>query len=228
MKAIETKYKGYRFRSRLEARWAVFFDSVGTCWEYEPEGFDLGSSGWYLPDFFLPDVRKGVWVEIKPDRKEEEKYDLFYKMAKLAVETGNESIVFCGEPALICTGVDGRYADPSTDKFYAMHGTAWEGQVDFPFLPCVCPWCGRFGLEYDGRGARVCNDHDGGCGGYRSFQSEREALDAANNYASLIGINKPHWRADDKCYSNFYPQITKAALSARQARFEHGESGAAA
>jgi hypothetical protein len=26
-KAIETHYKGYRFRSRLEARWAVFFDT---------------------------------------------------------------------------------------------------------------------------------------------------------------------------------------------------------
>ena len=26
IKAIETYYKGYRFRSRLEARWAVFFD----------------------------------------------------------------------------------------------------------------------------------------------------------------------------------------------------------
>ena len=29
IKAIETYYKGYRFRSRLEARWAVFFDAAG-------------------------------------------------------------------------------------------------------------------------------------------------------------------------------------------------------
>ncbi len=28
IKAIETRYKGYRFRSRLEARWAVFFDAL--------------------------------------------------------------------------------------------------------------------------------------------------------------------------------------------------------
>jgi hypothetical protein len=28
IKAIETSYKGYRFRSRLEARWAVFFDAL--------------------------------------------------------------------------------------------------------------------------------------------------------------------------------------------------------
>ena len=32
-KAIETKYKGFRFRSRLEARWAVFFDALGIEWE---------------------------------------------------------------------------------------------------------------------------------------------------------------------------------------------------
>ena len=43
LKAIETEYKGYRFRSRLEARWAVFFDACGVSWEYEPEGYDLGN-----------------------------------------------------------------------------------------------------------------------------------------------------------------------------------------
>lgn len=37
IKPIETVYKGYRFRSRLEARWAVFFDAQGIEWEYEPE-----------------------------------------------------------------------------------------------------------------------------------------------------------------------------------------------
>ncbi len=41
MKPIETEYKGYRFRSRLEARWAVFFDACGVDWEYEPEGYRL-------------------------------------------------------------------------------------------------------------------------------------------------------------------------------------------
>lgn len=66
MKAIETSYKGYRFRSRLEARWAVFFDTLGLRWEYEPEGFDLGGGAYYLPDFFLPDLGGGTWVEVKP------------------------------------------------------------------------------------------------------------------------------------------------------------------
>lgn len=64
MKAIDTQYKGYLFRSRLEARWAVFFDAVGVRWEYEPEGFDLSDCGWYLPDFYLPEL--DAWIEIKP------------------------------------------------------------------------------------------------------------------------------------------------------------------
>lgn len=63
MKAIQTKYKGYRFRSRLEARWAVYFDDAGIEWDYEPEGFDLGEAGYYLPDFYLP--KEKLWVEVK-------------------------------------------------------------------------------------------------------------------------------------------------------------------
>lgn len=73
MKAIETEYKGYKFRSRLEARWAVFFDACGVKWEYEPEGFDLGDGVYYLPDFLLHNVHdrngKGapfdLYVEVK-------------------------------------------------------------------------------------------------------------------------------------------------------------------
>ncbi len=57
---IPTLYGGTRFRSRLEARWAAFFDLVGWRWEYEP--FDL--PGW-IPDFLL--VGKcPVLVEVKP------------------------------------------------------------------------------------------------------------------------------------------------------------------
>jgi len=68
MKAISTSYKGYRFRSRLEARWAVFFDALGLEWEYEVEGFNLDNGLNYLPDFFLPNiVGRKAWIEVKPD-----------------------------------------------------------------------------------------------------------------------------------------------------------------
>lgn len=61
--AIETEYAGHRFRSRLEARWAVFFDKLGVKWLYEPQGYELGNGQRYLPDFWLPDL--GVWAEVK-------------------------------------------------------------------------------------------------------------------------------------------------------------------
>lgn len=66
IKPIETNYKGCRFRSRLEARWAVFFDNLGIKWEYEPEGFELPDGTRYLPDFYLP--RSKTYAEVKPPK----------------------------------------------------------------------------------------------------------------------------------------------------------------
>jgi len=42
--AIPTRYAGCHFRSRLEARWAVFFDHMRIDWVYEPEGFTTARS----------------------------------------------------------------------------------------------------------------------------------------------------------------------------------------
>lgn len=83
MKAIETRYRGYKFRSRLEARWAVFFDALGLDWEYEPEGYDLENGSSYLPDFVLRDNGQipDIYVEVKPNKpikgKENKKIRLF-------------------------------------------------------------------------------------------------------------------------------------------------------
>lgn len=62
IQAIETHYNGYRFRSRLEARWAVFFDAVNEPYSYEIEGIE-GNGLRYLPDFWLP--RWGNFIEVK-------------------------------------------------------------------------------------------------------------------------------------------------------------------
>ena len=90
IKAIPTEYKGYRFRSRLEARWAVFFDACGADWEYEPEGFDLGDGTYYLPDFLLHGVtihhglfkeNCDVYVEVKGKMTDDDvrKINRFYE-----------------------------------------------------------------------------------------------------------------------------------------------------
>lgn len=72
IKAIQTKYKGYTFRSRLEARWAVFLDALRIRWQYESEGYVLSDGRTYLPDFWLPKVGlrttekpAGLFLEVK-------------------------------------------------------------------------------------------------------------------------------------------------------------------
>lgn len=63
IRSIQTEYNGYLFRSRLEARWAVFFDACGVDWEYEPEGIVLSDGTKYLPDFYLIDFH--CYFEVK-------------------------------------------------------------------------------------------------------------------------------------------------------------------
>lgn len=58
--AKPTYYEGVRFRSRLEATWAAFFDLLHWPWEYEP----LDLKGW-VPDFVLQGVEP-IAVEVKP------------------------------------------------------------------------------------------------------------------------------------------------------------------
>jgi len=93
LKPIETHYNGYRFRSRLEARWAVFFDALGIKYEYEKEGYDLGEAGWYLPDFWLTECNR--WVEIKGQKFTEGELN---KAIALCEATGHPVLTFDGLP----------------------------------------------------------------------------------------------------------------------------------
>ena len=61
IKSIPTTYRGVCFRSRLEARWAAFFDLAAWKWEYEP--FDM--DGW-APDFLIRGRTINTLVEVKP------------------------------------------------------------------------------------------------------------------------------------------------------------------
>ena len=93
IKAIETVYNGYRFRSRLEARWAVFFDAMEIKYQYEPEGWQLADGTRYLPDFLLE--RMGMWIEVKsgsPSQKE------LQKLISLKRETKQPTAMICGTP----------------------------------------------------------------------------------------------------------------------------------
>lgn len=79
IKAIETHYDGYRFRSRLEARWAVFFNQANIPYEYEIEGVVVDGKA-YLPDFYLPWF--DCFVEVKPTEIDSEYLELLKKLSK--------------------------------------------------------------------------------------------------------------------------------------------------
>jgi hypothetical protein len=101
IKALPSKFNGVTFRSRLEARVAVFLTHIGARWEYEYEGFDL-PSGYYLPDFWLPDVLaresrglRGAWLEVKPLYDPTGVYqDALYE---LSYRTGGIGYLFSGD-----------------------------------------------------------------------------------------------------------------------------------
>lgn len=102
IRPIETVYNGYWFRSRLEARWAVFFEKIGITFQYEPEGFHLEDGTMYLPDFFLPQVR--TWAEVKPVNFTQPQYD---KCEMLARGTRRGCLMLPGPPEAIgYQGVD--------------------------------------------------------------------------------------------------------------------------
>lgn len=79
LKPIETNWRGYRFRSRTEARWAVALTEADFAFEYEKQGFEL-PSGWYLPDFWLPERK--AWLEVKGEEPTSRELAVARELAK--------------------------------------------------------------------------------------------------------------------------------------------------
>jgi hypothetical protein len=150
IRAIETHYRGCRFRSRLEARWAVFLDHLDVRWEYEKEGYAL-PSGAYLPDFWLPDLQ--CWVEIKP----EEPTELESKLAQeLADFTRKNAFLFYGPVPGFAGGYDsnsGEFFQPFDPESPHDPVNQWADYCFYAF--CVCPDCGIVGIEFAGRSDRL-------------------------------------------------------------------------
>jgi len=149
MNVIETEYNSYRFRSRLEARWAVFMDVLGVRYVYEPEAYNLGKVC-YLPDFYLPN--QDCFLEIKPSAPsgdEEEKCCLLCKY------TGKEAFILQGNPTKpdMC---DGRfwYGEESYATLYCRIDEEIAG-CDYHYVWCECPHCHRCELQFDGRADRI-------------------------------------------------------------------------
>ncbi len=196
IKAIETIYNGYRFRSRLEARWAVFFDALGVEYEYEPEGFDLGDGTFYLPDFrikcwgtrgHLFDEPFDLWIEVKGEmaRKDAEKIWKFVEMG-WSNDRIDKFADFIPEHRVL---VIGNIPDPNTYAAQASDLGSYESNGTN-----VYPW-NYYTVDGDYFAA------------YPAVDNGRFYLDG-----------------DDCNYQTMDLKIIRDAFrEARQARFEHGE-----
>jgi hypothetical protein len=151
--AIPTLYNGYHFRSRLEAKWAVFMDVLDVGWRYEPEGYVVGGEP-YLPDFYLPGLGAGLgaFLEIKPTAPVS-----MSRADRVAQHLADNSgkMVYVQIGPLVAVE---RYG--TADTILAEPTDAWarayfpETGADEPYLWCECPLCGCIDLSFDGRAAR--------------------------------------------------------------------------
>lgn len=170
MKCYPTIYKSIRFRSRLEAKWARFFDNFGWHWEYEP--FDL--EGW-IPDFMLLGKHQTL-VEVKPISE----FD-----ASVALEISTAAKPVANELMLVGMTIPVEPLDPHGLEPRPIIGWLAE-RFDDGSLPwwqdCVIGrWDGQKRLGYcassGGFHDRISGQHDGGRYGRGEFQDD-EALSA--------------------------------------------------
>jgi len=246
IKAIETHYKGYKFRSRLEARWAVFFDRLGVKWEYEPEGYGDKNGFAYLPDFVFdnPDgTPYFIEIKAKPPTGHE------IKKARTMADNGMPGYILIGTPEAPRFDANGKMTSGSWAMMFGVIADAYSCEI-----PCdPRPWiwmerrtvCGDFLLwpypahEFllDKRGEPVVQhftqpddmavfDHN------KQEITDSQCLGIAPDGRSIIFYNsdertfaivelKPQFY-DKACDS---PTLLAAYTAARSARFEHGECG---
>lgn len=232
MKIIETRWKGYRFRSRTEARWAVFLEAANINFEYEPEGVVL-PSGPYLPDFRLTrfDLPEGcesqeVWLEIKGGEPSEAER---LKCAELAVASGAPVLLAVGAPdfatQVFLFDLDDGAAGSCPPR---MSPVAWCNLLSLLIGPLAIMNVGGPGDEtiVVGRGPREPqNSNPGGP------DASPDMVDAFNKtwavfddiFCRVLGMKDgrlPHGEA----YIGLGPRLKAAYDKARSARFEHGQT----
>lgn len=159
IKPIETVYNGYRFRSRLEARYAVFFDTLGVKYEYEKEGYLLDRSlhpshsyfanrkgtVTYLPDFWLPE--HDCFVEIKGEEITDDERE---KAILLAYTLEKNVYIFVGNISVPDWDIE-----PKDEVFFG------DGGMDYDHVWCECSFCGMIGIQYCGYADRLVCKHEG-------------------------------------------------------------------
>lgn len=85
-------HNGYRLRSYTELLWARVLEAADIFYLYEPDLIRV-EDGFYLPDFWLPNV--GIYVEVKGGWPTEEEIQ---KADAVMDRTGREVVFLCGKP----------------------------------------------------------------------------------------------------------------------------------
>ena len=170
---IQTWYRHILFRSRKEARWAVFFDSLGIPFLYEPEGYEL-PSGKYLPDFWLPN--QSVFWEVKGKQPTEHEEQL---CKDLAIATESPVLLHFGDvgppSGFRSSPISGLVYDMS-DSAYIHYPDGWDNG----YVWCQCSFCGFLGLQFDGRSARLrCCPSNTGLESDKEYNSDSPAISNA-------------------------------------------------
>lgn len=159
IKSIPTTYDGIQFRSRLEAKYAAFFDLCGWKWSYEPEGFD----GW-IPDFSLGEVP--TLVEVKPFTTADEWRECVQKIIKSGCR---ERVVLLGaDPTLFAWDGSAPVFGWEWDGRYEGFQEIWEinfGRTEANGKLGLCSMIGKWDncvwKDLSNKGSRVWLDEDG-------------------------------------------------------------------
>lgn len=146
IKALPTVVDGVEYRSRLEARWATFFNAARIPFVYEPEGYDLNGIR-YLPDFWLPEQKS--FIEAKPEQPTQLESQKAQRLA-----TTKKHRVFIFTDHFRCEHQYGATIEvpPQAKCFFPN----WED--DDGYVWCECPQCGFLGISFEGRTARLTCD----------------------------------------------------------------------
>jgi hypothetical protein len=238
IQAIETHYAGHRFRSRLEARWAVFLNHLDVPWAYEPQGYVVNGTP-YLPDFLVwPNTDMAFWLEIKGACPND---DELAKARGLAEGSGITAYVYWGKPEAPAPDLSHlaqhEYCGFDRDGYVWTDDYGWR---EYPTQPPawqlnLTPTAYRFNANgKNSNKDRIPNRTNSGFWWWADCPHCGRALIKINGQIGYC----PTWDGRDwddiekeiggSMYPRFAhrtPRLLAAYEAARTARFEHGERG---
>jgi hypothetical protein len=122
LEAKPTFYKGFTFRSRLEARWAIAMDEMKVRWEYEPEGLQIDryTKFGYLPDFYLPEL--DCFAEVKGSLNSQETIRLMEIVGAITAPKGGRPYEDGGRPFILLGNFQTKDFLPPCNSLYSYKG----------------------------------------------------------------------------------------------------------